>query len=57
VASTAKIRDELGYREIIPVEEALRRTIDWERANPPATVDSQDPGYAEEDRALKELGL
>jgi hypothetical protein len=35
VASTDRIRNELGYREVIPLEEALRRTIAWERAHPP----------------------
>ncbi len=34
VADTRRIRDELGYRERIPREEALRRTIDWERSQP-----------------------
>ena len=31
---TARIRTELGYREPIAQEEAIRRTIEWERANP-----------------------
>jgi len=29
---TRRIRAELGYREIVPREEGLRRTIEWERA-------------------------
>jgi nucleoside-diphosphate-sugar epimerase len=29
---TSRIRAELGYREIVPREEGLRRTIEWERA-------------------------
>jgi len=35
VADTTRIRQELGYGEPVAVEEALRRTIAWERANPP----------------------
>lgn len=29
---SSRIRAELGYREIVPREEGLRRTIEWERA-------------------------
>jgi nucleoside-diphosphate-sugar epimerase len=36
VASPERIRKELGYRELLPQEESIRRTIAWERANPPA---------------------
>lgn len=32
---SSRIRRELGYSEIVPFDEALRRTIAWERANPP----------------------
>ena len=32
VMDTRRIRAELGYREIVPHEEGLRRTIEWERA-------------------------
>jgi nucleoside-diphosphate-sugar epimerase len=35
VVDTSRIRQELGYAEPIALEEALRRTIEWERANPP----------------------
>jgi nucleoside-diphosphate-sugar epimerase len=35
VGDTSKIRRELGYRECVPSEEAMVRTIAWERANPP----------------------
>jgi nucleoside-diphosphate-sugar epimerase len=33
---TARIREELGYQEPVAQAEAMRRTIEWERANPPA---------------------
>jgi hypothetical protein len=51
VASSKLIRDELGYGEPVAPEEALRRTIEWERTHPPPI----DPGkfdYAAEDAAL-----
>ena len=35
VASTDRIRNELGYREVVSPQESLRRTIEWERAHPP----------------------
>jgi nucleoside-diphosphate-sugar epimerase len=34
VGDTSKIRRELGYRECVPADEAMVRTIAWERANP-----------------------
>jgi nucleoside-diphosphate-sugar epimerase len=50
---STRIRDELGYREPLPRREAIRRTVEWERANPPA-VDSRQFDYAAEDAVLKE---
>ncbi|HKR00362.1 MAG TPA: NAD-dependent epimerase/dehydratase family protein, partial [Pyrinomonadaceae bacterium] len=35
---TGRMREELGYAERITREEALSRTIAWERANPPAKI-------------------
>ena len=51
VADTSRIREELGYAELIPREEALVRTVAWERANPPAEVDPAQFDYAAEDAA------
>src|SRR6476659_5458564 len=48
VASSERIRKELGYRELLPREEAVRRTTEWERANPPAMTTAQFD-YAAED--------
>jgi nucleoside-diphosphate-sugar epimerase len=49
---TTRIREELRYREPVSQEEAIRRTIVWERANPtessPHVFD-----YAAEDEALR----
>jgi nucleoside-diphosphate-sugar epimerase len=54
IADTSRIRRELGYREVVPFDEALRRTVAWERANPPAEVDPARFDYAAEDAALAE---
>jgi nucleoside-diphosphate-sugar epimerase len=52
VADTARIRRELGYREAVPRGEALRKTVEWERANPPVKVDLALFDYAAEDATL-----
>jgi nucleoside-diphosphate-sugar epimerase len=31
----SRIRQELGYREIVPAQEGIQRTIEWIKANPP----------------------
>ncbi|HJZ75764.1 MAG TPA: NAD-dependent epimerase/dehydratase family protein [Vicinamibacterales bacterium] len=49
---TTRIREELGYREPIAQDEAIRRTVAWERANPPATSSPHPFDYAAEDAAL-----
>jgi nucleoside-diphosphate-sugar epimerase len=55
VANSQRIRDELGYAEVIPLDERLRRTIAWERRNPPSQVDSRQFDYDAEDKALTEF--
>jgi nucleoside-diphosphate-sugar epimerase len=50
--SSARIRQELGFRDPIPLDEAIRRTIAWERAHPPAIIDPAQFDYAAEDDAL-----
>lgn len=52
VVDTSRIRRELGYTEEVPFDEALRRTIEWEGANPPETVDPEQFDYAVEDATL-----
>ncbi len=52
VVGSRRIRDELGYREPVPLAEALRRTIAWERAHPPPDIDPRQFDYAAEDAAL-----
>ena len=55
VASSSRIRKELGYQESISVEEGIRHTIPWERANPPQQVLFAPFDYEAEDAAIKEL--
>jgi nucleoside-diphosphate-sugar epimerase len=51
-ADSTRIRRELGYREIVPLDEAIRRTVEWERANPPLAINPQQFDYAAEDAAM-----
>jgi nucleoside-diphosphate-sugar epimerase len=51
VVSSARIRNDLGYREPVPLAIALARTIAWERANPPVVVDPRGFDYDAEDAA------
>jgi nucleoside-diphosphate-sugar epimerase len=51
-ASSARIRRELGYKEVVAIEEAIRRTIRWERENPPAAAFLAQFDYAAEDAAV-----
>ena len=52
VPDTTRIRRELGYIEPISRAEALRRTIAWERANPPAQINPAMFDYAAEDAVI-----
>jgi nucleoside-diphosphate-sugar epimerase len=53
--SSVRIREELGHAEPIPLETALTRAIEWERANPPAQIDPSQFDYAAEDGAFERL--
>jgi nucleoside-diphosphate-sugar epimerase len=57
VADTSRIRSELGYRERVRREEAVRRTVEWELANPPAEIDPRQFDYAAEDAMLSNGGV
>jgi nucleoside-diphosphate-sugar epimerase len=50
--SSDRIRRELGYTEVVAEHEALRRTIAWERENPPDQIDPKKYDYAAEDAVL-----
>jgi len=51
-ASSTRIRQELGYEEAVTIEEAIPRTIRWERENPPAAALLAQFDYAAEDAAV-----
>ena len=52
VVGTSRLRGELGFIEVCSTDEGLRRTIEWERANPPPSGDPSAVEYAAEDAAL-----
>ena len=55
VLDTTRIRAELGYMEVVPQEEALHRTVEWQRANPLEKYDPKEFDYTAEDAVLAEL--
>ncbi|MBV9957638.1 MAG: NAD-dependent epimerase/dehydratase family protein [Acidobacteria bacterium] len=52
---SSRIRSELGYQERVPFDVALRRTLEWERANPPEQTEPSKFDYAAEDAVLSRL--
>jgi nucleoside-diphosphate-sugar epimerase len=50
-ADSSRIRRELGYTEVTPLDEAIRRTIEWGRAHPPGEFNPHKFDYAAEDAA------
>ncbi len=52
VPDTSRIRSELNYDELVPLEAALKSSIAWERANPPQQIDPRKLDYAAEDACL-----
>lgn len=54
VTDSSRIARELGTTDSVPRAEALRRTIDWERANPPASSARQPLDYAAEDAIISQ---
>ena len=51
--SSDRIRTELGFTDPVAIPEALRRTIEWERANPPADLPAASFDYGAEDAAIQ----
>ncbi|HXZ42404.1 MAG TPA: hypothetical protein VEG68_16810 [Terriglobales bacterium] len=49
--NTDRIRRELGYADLISMDEAIRRTIAWEQANPPTGATFHQFDYPAEDVA------
>lgn len=54
-ADSTRIRRELGYREPVAIDQAIERTIAWERTNQPGEFNMHRFDYAAEDAALVEL--
>ena len=52
VVDSTRLREELGYVEPIAQGEAIRRTVEWERGNPPP-IDPRAFDYAAEDTAIE----
>jgi len=55
VVKSSRIRQELGYSERLDLAECLRRAVDWESCNPPASIDPARFDYATEDRVVASL--
>ena len=51
VGNADRIRRELGYADLISMDEAIRRTIVWEQANPPTGATFHQFDYPAEDAA------
>jgi nucleoside-diphosphate-sugar epimerase len=55
IVDTTRIREELSYKERISREEALLKTVAWERANSPTEIDPKQFDYAAEDEVIQKL--
>jgi nucleoside-diphosphate-sugar epimerase len=51
--SSERIRTELGFTDPVAIPEALRRTIEWERTNPPSDLPPATFDYPAEDAAIE----
>jgi nucleoside-diphosphate-sugar epimerase len=51
VADSRRIRQELGYEELVPLDQAIERTIDWGCAHPPEGFNPYKFNYVAEDAA------
>ena len=51
-ADSSRIRRELRYREPVPLQESIGRTIEWERAHPPRKFNPYPFDYDAEDAAI-----
>ncbi len=54
-ANTSRLRDELGWKEPIPLPDALRTTYEWEVANPPPGLGVSPDRYEAEDEVLSQI--
>ncbi len=53
IADSTRIREDLGYREIIGRMEAVHRTVEWESSHPPEPFPDAQFNYEEEDAVWK----
>ena len=53
---TTRIREELGFKEMISREEAILHTVEWDRANPMEEIPPGMFDYETEDKILDKLG-
>jgi nucleoside-diphosphate-sugar epimerase len=53
-ADSTRIREELGYREVVGLDEAIARTVEWERATPTGGFIPHLFDYPAEDAAIRE---
>jgi nucleoside-diphosphate-sugar epimerase len=57
---STRIRQELGFQEVVPLEMALQHTVDWQRSHPPASnIEQYNPSgllrYEAEDAVLRTI--
>jgi nucleoside-diphosphate-sugar epimerase len=50
-----KIREHLGYKEVVELDDAINKAIEWESANPPENINPEAFNYEEEDSILKNI--
>ena len=55
VCSMERITAELGYRDVVPFDEGVRRTVEWQKDNPPDPIPDDQLNYAAQDEALRNL--
>jgi nucleoside-diphosphate-sugar epimerase len=55
--SSEKIRKELGFSEIVSLEEGIKRTIEWENQNLPDKILEEDFNYEKEDILVKKKSV
>lgn len=55
--NSSAIRRDLGYTETTAPDDAMRKTVAWERENPPTSDNSEASDYEAEDEALAAAGL
>jgi nucleoside-diphosphate-sugar epimerase len=53
---TGRLRRQLGFAEPVALDEALRRTVAWERSHSPGGIRPEPIDYAAEDAALANAG-